>query len=90
MTTNALNNKRRELHEHIEALAKKQPQAASGRFVIALVIAGFVLFGGLAATFYASAAQREAVLEKHTPKGMAQFNTQVEGAGYVQVNNLSN
>ena len=58
MTTNTLNEKRRALHEQIEALANK-PSAPSGRFVFALILAGVVLFGGLAATFYASAAQRE-------------------------------
>ena len=82
MTTNTLNEKRRALHEQIEALANK-PSAPSGRFVFALILAGVVLFGGLAATFYASAAQREEAASK------AMFSTHVEGAGHVQVNNLN-
>lgn len=78
--TETLQEKRRTLHEQLDALAKKtQPQAASHRFVFALLIAGFVLFGSLAATFYASAAQRE--------KGI--FHTVVDGAGQVQVNNFN-
>ena len=79
-TTETLHEKRRTLYEQIESLAKKsQPQASSHRFVFALFIAGFVLFGGLAATFYVSAAQGEKAL----------FYTAVEGAGNVQVNNFN-
>lgn len=89
MTSHTLTDKRRQLHEQIEALAKKRPQAASGRFVLALAIAGLVLFGGLAATFYASAAQREAATLEHQKTNQAMFNTHVEGAGNVQVNNLN-
>ena len=84
--TDALTDKRQQLHKQIEALAKRnQPQVASHRFVMALLIAGLVLFGGLAAAFYASAAQREQVLAKPLA---SVFSTVVEGAGQVQVNNL--
>lgn len=88
--TDALTMKRQQLHKQIEALAKKnQPQVASHRFVLALMIAGLVLFGGLAAAFYASAAQREQVLAQPVTHGAASvFSTVVEGAGHVQVNNL--
>ena len=89
MNTHTLNDKRRHLQEQIEALAKKQPQATSARFVLALGLAGVVLFGGLAATFYLASTQRASVAAAHEKTSQALFNTHVEGAGQVQVNNLN-